>query len=109
MRSGMTYKFGDVILVEVPFTNYSQVKLRPSFVLFEELGNIVIAGITSNPSMQGVSISKEEGLIVDSIVKLNYIFTVSKEKVKKLVTHISDEKKNEIRMDLKRKLNIDTK
>ena len=40
--------FGDIILVEVPFTDKLEVKLRPASVLFEEKKNVIIAGITSN-------------------------------------------------------------
>lgn len=49
--SGTTYSFGDVVLAEVPFTDYPQGKLRPALVLFEEFDNVVVAGITSNLSM----------------------------------------------------------
>ncbi|HEC92281.1 MAG TPA: hypothetical protein ENI51_04710 [Candidatus Atribacteria bacterium] len=68
--------FGDIILVEVPFTDRLEVKLRPALVLFEEKKNVIIAGITSNLKMGGILLPKSEGLIVDSVLKLNYIFTV---------------------------------
>lgn len=64
-------KFGDIVLVEVPFTDKFEIKLRPALVLFEELNNVVIAGITSNIKMQGILIPKSEGLIVDNVLKLN--------------------------------------
>ncbi|SDN39979.1 mRNA interferase MazF [Desulfonauticus submarinus] len=75
--------FGDIILVEVPFTDKLEMKLRPALVLFEEKSNVIIAGITSNLKMGGILLSKSEGLIVDSVLKLNYIFTVSKNRIKK--------------------------
>ncbi len=96
--------FGDVILVEVPFTDKHEVKLRPALVLFEELNNVIIAGITSNVRMEGILIPKEEGLIVDSILKLNYIFTVSSRRVKKKLTHLSDALKKEICRSLAEKI-----
>jgi mRNA interferase MazF len=61
--------------------------------LFEELGNVVIAGITSNVKMKGIPLSKNEGAIKDSVIKLNYIFTVSEEMISKTVFHLSNEKK----------------
>jgi mRNA interferase MazF len=67
---------GDVILAAVQFTDKGEVKTRPGVVLFEELGNIVIAGITSNLKMKGIPLSKHEGAVKDSVIKLNYIFTV---------------------------------
>ncbi len=99
-------KFGDIVLVEVPFTDKFGTKLRPALVLFEELNNVIIAGITSNIKMQGIFISKSEGLIVDSVLKLNYIFTVSKKRIKKKLTHLSEGKKEEICQNLLEKFKI---
>jgi len=92
----MKFKFGDVILIEVPFVDKQEIKLRPALVLFGEFNNVVVAGITSNLKMKGISIEKREGLIVDSVLKLNYIFTIPKEKVRRILTHLSQEKKKEI-------------
>ena len=47
-------KPGDVILATVQFTDTDEVKVRPAVVLFEELGNVVVAGVTSNPRMKGI-------------------------------------------------------
>jgi len=73
-------------------------------VLFEELGNVVIAGVTSNLRMKGIPLSKSEGAIKDSVIKLNYIFTVSDGMVSKVVFHLSKEKKRLIFDDLCKKL-----
>ena len=53
-------------------------KKRPALILFEEFDNVVVAGITSNLQMEGVPLLKEEGAVKDSVIKLNYIFTISK-------------------------------
>ncbi len=98
--------FWSVVLVEVPFVSREGVKLRPAVVLFEERDNIVIAGITSNLKMQGVFIPKEEGIVVDSVVKLNYIFTVSKQRIRKRLTHLSFEKKLEICSELANRMSF---
>ena len=71
-------KAGDVIVASVQFTDTAEVKTRPAVVLFEELGNVVIAGITSNLKMKGIPLSKIEGAVKDSVIKLNYIFTISR-------------------------------
>jgi len=99
-------KFGDIVLVEVPFTDKFEIKLRPALVLFEELGNVVIAGITSNFKMEGILLPKSEGLIVDSVLKLNYIFTVSKKRIRKVLTHLTEEKKKEVCQDLLKKFKV---
>lgn len=90
------HKLGTVIVAEVQFTDLPETKIRPAVVLFEEYGNIVVAGITSNTQMEGIPLKKEEGAIKDSIIKLNYIFTISEKMVKKVVFSLSAVKKKMI-------------
>ncbi len=97
-------KAGDVIVASVQFTDTAEVKTRPAVVLFEELGNVVIAGITSNLKMKGLPLSKSEGAIKDSVIKLNYIFTISNEMVSKVIFQLSKEKKRLIFDELGKRL-----
>jgi mRNA interferase MazF len=105
MRLGKMHRAGDLILASIQFTDTDEVKTRPAVVLFEELGNVVIAGVTSNLKMKGVPLSRSEGAIKDSVIKLNYIFTVSNEMISKVVFHLSQEKKNVIYNELCSRLN----
>ena len=68
------HKFGEVILSKVQYTDTFEIKKRPALVLFEDKGNIVVLGITSNLNMTGIPLTKKEGAIKESIIKLNYIF-----------------------------------
>ncbi|HPO62069.1 MAG TPA: type II toxin-antitoxin system PemK/MazF family toxin [Candidatus Kapabacteria bacterium] len=104
-KSGQNYKFGDVILVEVPFTDTSETKLRPALVLFEKYNNVVISGITRNIDMEGIVLTKEDGVAFNSVIKMNYIFTIYKKNIKTILTHISLEKKQEVCELLKNYLN----
>ena len=70
-------KGGEVVLTNVQFTDTFEIKLRPAVVLFEEMGNVVVAGITSNAKMAGIPLTTEEGAVKDSVIKLNYIFWIS--------------------------------
>ncbi len=97
-------KPGDVILARVQFTDADEVKVRPAVVLFEELGNVVIAGITSNLKMKGIPLTKNEGAIKDSVIKLNYIFTISNEMANKVIFNLSEEKKQLIFDELNKRL-----
>ncbi len=97
-------KAGDVIVASVQFTDTAEVKTRPAVVLFEELGNVVIAGITSNLKMKGIPLSKSEGAVKDSVIKLNYIFTISNEMISKVIFHLSKEKKRLIFEELCKRL-----
>lgn len=95
---------GDVILTSIQFADTFEVKTRPAIVLFEELGNVVVAGVTSNTSMKGVPLTKKDGAIKESVIKTNYIFTVSESMVKKKLFSLSKEKKNDLYNDLSKKL-----
>lgn len=92
-KRGNVHKQGTVILAEIQFTDTFEVKTRPAIVLFEEHGNVVIAGITSNTEMKGIPLTKKEGAIKDSIIKLNYIFTISEKMIKKELFSLNKEKK----------------
>ena len=100
------YKTGDVILAQVQFTDTFEIKTRPAVVLFEEYGNIVVAGVTSNIKMEGVPLTKKEGVLKDSVIKLNYIFTISDKMVKKKLFSLSQEKKKVLVDELNKKLRI---
>jgi len=97
-------KPGDVVLASVQFTDTGEIKVRPAVVLFEELGNVVIAGITSNLKMKGIPLSKSEGAVKDSVIKLNYIFTISNEMASKVLFHLRKEKKQLIFNELTKRL-----
>ncbi len=93
MRHGGLYKSGDVVLVPVQFTDTDEVKKRPGLVLFEEHDNFVIAGITSNVKMDGIPLTAAEGAIKDSVIKLNYIFTVSTAMIDRVLFSLTKKKR----------------
>jgi len=97
-------KGGDIILTKIQFTDTFEVKTRPAVVLFEEFDNIVVAGITSNLKMEGLPLTKKEGAVKDSVIKLNYIFTISKSMISKVLFHLNSKKKHEIFKELIKRL-----
>ena len=98
-------KSGDVVITQIQFTDTFEIKKRPALVLFEEFDNVVVAGITSNLKMKGISLSKEEGAIKDSIIKLNYIFTISRAMIYKTLFHLNKDKKRMVFEELLKRLN----
>ena len=94
---------GDVIITRVRFADSEGSKIRPALVLFEEFGNIVIAGISTNLRMKGVPITKSEGAAQDSVIKLNYIFTITNDTILKTVFQLSKEKKEIVLKELREK------
>jgi len=95
---------GDVVIAQIQFTDTFEIKKRPALVLFEELDNVVVAGITSNLEMKGIPLSKAEGAVKDSVIKLNYIFTISKAMISKTLFHLKKEKKKMVYNELVRQL-----
>ncbi len=98
------HKSGEVVLAEVQFTDTFEVKTRPAVILFEEYGNVVVAGITSNKDMRGIPLSRNEGAIKDSVIKLNYIFTISEKMIKKSLFSLSLEKKKRVISEIVKRL-----
>jgi mRNA interferase MazF len=96
MRCGRMYDSGEVVLARVQFTDTFEVKKRPALVLFEEMGNVVVAGITSNREMKGIPITRKEGAVKDSVIKLNYIFTISKDMIEKGLFRLSAARRKEV-------------
>ena len=97
-------KSGSVMLARVQFADTYEIKTRPAVVLFEDHNNIVIAGITSNTQMQGIPLTKKEGAIIESVIKTNYIFTISKAMIVKELFSLSKEKKEILYNELVHKL-----
>ena len=97
-------KSGDVVLARVQFTDTFEIKKRPALVLFEEFDNVVVAGITSNLKMEGVPLLMSEGAVKDSVIKLNYIFTISKAMISKTLFHLNKKKKQMVFDELSERL-----
>jgi mRNA interferase MazF len=98
------HKLGEVILAEVQFMDTFETKTRPALVLFEEYGNVVVAGITSNIHMKGISLTRKEGAVKESVIRLNYIFTIAEGMVKKILFILSNEKKKLVVSEFMKKL-----
>ncbi len=95
---------GDVVLATVQYTDTSEVKSRPALVLFSNRGNLVVAGITSNTRMEGVPLTREDGALKDSVIKLNYIFTISQAMASKVLFRLGPAKRREVADELERML-----
>jgi len=98
------YKSGDVVLTKIQFTDSYEIKIRPALILFEELGNIVVAGITSNKKMKGIPLTKKEGAIKDSVIKTNYIFTISEQMISKKFFSLNKQKRKIVHNNISEKI-----
>ena len=95
---------GDVVLANVQFTDTYEAKKRPAVVLFEEFGNVVVAGITSNLSMKGIRLTKKDGAVKESVIKTNYIFTISEMLIEKKLFKLNKQKKLELYKELENRI-----
>lgn len=100
------FSSGDVILTNIQFADSFEIKKRPCVVLFEEMGNIIVAGITSNKNMRGIPLTTKEGAIKESVIKTNYIFTTSENFVEKKLFTLNKEKKKILYVTLIEKISV---
>ncbi len=103
MRHGKMHS-GNVILTKVQFTDTFEIKIRPAVVLFEGFDNIVIAGITSNRKMKGIPLTRKKGTAKESVIKTNYIFTISKSMISKVLFRLNQKKKRVLYKELNKKI-----
>jgi mRNA interferase MazF len=105
MRRGKMFKPGTVVITTIQFTDTFEVKQRPAVVLFEEFNNVVVAGITSNLKMNGIPLTRNEGAVKDSVIKTNYIFTVSEKMISKTLFQLNKEKRKMVFDEIVKQLN----
>ncbi|MFH0927390.1 MAG: type II toxin-antitoxin system PemK/MazF family toxin [Candidatus Micrarchaeota archaeon] len=97
-------KPGDIVLAWVQFSDTAERKKRPALVLSEEFGNVVVAGITSNTAMKGIAVGPKDGLFKESVIKLNYIFTITAQAIEKKLCTLPPAKRREAHEALAQKL-----
>lgn len=100
------HKPGSIILTKLQYADTFEIKQRPAVVLFEEMGNIVVAGITSNKKMKGIPLTKNDGAVKESVIKLNYIFAVSEAMISKVLFRVNKKKRALIFRELGKRLSL---
>ncbi len=90
-----TFRPGEVILLDYPYSNFEETKRRPALVLLDSRDeDIVIARITSRPYSESFDVQvhdwKQAGLMVPSVVRVNKILTVAKHLVEQQIGKLSD-------------------
>ena len=94
---------GDVVILEVPFSNLAQAKRRPSLIIKVPKGDdLIVCQITGMPYEKSVEIpiKKEDfskgSLKVESYIRLDKIFSIEKSLIKYKVGSLKQEKFNEV-------------
>ncbi len=108
LKNSSKYKQGDIVILELPFTDLLGSKLRPVLVLNAiDLGNdIIVVKVTSSPGPHRVPITQSDlaiGLLKKepSYIDCSSIFTVEKKLVVKVVGRLSEEALLKVKEELK--------
>jgi mRNA interferase MazF len=112
---------GDVVMIDFPFTDTGQSKVRPALVVQNDQDNqkirkTVVAMITGNTRRKGdpshlfVDSSTPDGalsgLSFPSLVSCNNLFTVEQDSILQVIGHLSDALKQQLANCLKAALEL---
>ncbi len=93
---------GSIIAVKFPFSDLSADKIRPALVLaIAEFGDLIVCQITSSPytSTVWIKITQDDakGMITDSYIRPDKLFTADQSLVVRTITSISAQKMTDIK------------
>ncbi len=112
---------GDVVIVDFPFTDTGQSKVRPALVVQNDRDNqrirkTVIALITGNLRRQGDPshllvdpadpAGASSGLSFPSLVSCNNLFTIEQDSILQVIGHLSDPLKQQLAVCLRAALEL---
>ncbi len=108
MRYGTIHKQGDILLIQIPFTDLTSSKKRPVLVLSNnnynfKTNDIIVAAITSNITPKDYSIFitnndlLEGDLKADSYIRADKIYTLSQDIVIKKFGRVNNDIINKVR------------
>lgn len=113
-------KFGDIVLVTHPTTDYASTKVRPALIISSEKYNIresdrILLPISSNITRicQDDIVIKDSdksftktGLKISSAIRAGKIFTVEKNVIKRKLGYLPDEIMKQVQNKIKEILNL---
>jgi len=110
MKSGIVFEQGEIVIVPFPFSDLRGIKQRPVLIISKEEYNqdcedVITCGITSNLKDSKFSVLvKKNNLIEGAIpsksrVKIDKLFTLEKDIIKKKIAKIDDETMGKVRKE----------
>ncbi len=91
----MTYKVGDIVSIEFPFSDIQKNKRRPGVVLLHDESDLLIARLTTHPPRDEFDLSLnhwiESGLPRASTVRLTKLATIDHRLVHHRIGRLQDE------------------
>lgn len=105
------YKYGDIILLNFPFSNISDIKKRPALVLVDSEDNdILVCRITGQIYNSIYDILIKDylaiGLKISSVIRIHKIATLEKSMISKKLGELNKFQKNEVFEKLKLLFNL---
>lgn len=105
------YKFGDIILIDYPFSEQTTKKKRPALVLLDSGDDdIIVSRITSKlySTKYDIQINdwKVSGLLSKSVIRLHKIATIGKNYIEKKLGSLNKHDFNNVRLIMKSIFNL---
>lgn len=99
------FSFGDIILIDFPFTDFEQTKKRPALILQKELEDVLVVFISSQLGKKSdfdilLLKDQENNLMVDSLLKTKKITVLHTDLIYKKIGTISAEQKQIVKEKL---------
>lgn len=100
-----TYKFGEIVLLQFPFTAGGGYKKRPALILFDSGdADVIVARVTSQAKTDSYDIEikdwRTSGLRIASIVRLHKVATLEKTLIDQKIGHLSTSDATEIKKQI---------
>lgn len=103
-------KQGDIVILEFPFSNIADKKLRPALILsntrYNQRSNVLLAGIYGKKQPFSISLTasdlREGRIRKTSYVSLQNIFSADKQLVRHTVSALAAEKLKEVVRELQK-------
>ena len=107
-----TIKQGDIVVLDIPFSDFSETKKRPTLVISStkynnQFQDIVVASITSQPSDSSFRIALSQSdlisgkLKLDSSIKIDHPVTAHKKIIEQRIGSVSSKKMNQVKSKIK--------
>ncbi len=97
----MSYRFGDVVLLDYPFTDGLGVKRRPGLVLLvEKDGDVLFARVTSKERENNFDLSLEDwkaaGLAYPSMVRLSKMVSLHENLILRRIGNLTEKDRSAV-------------
>ncbi len=99
--------FGDVVLIQFPFSDFSETKKRPALILKDSKdGDVIVNRITGKvkSTKEDIEITnwKESGLLISSTLRIHKIATLSKKLIERKLGSLSKTDLERVTDEIKR-------